>query len=388
MAVKKRKICFVITSEIHYARNKLILDSLRRRKNVELQIVVGAGALLDYYGDVLSLLRRDNYPCHAKIIMTLQGGSPVAMAKTTGIGVTEFATVFDNLQPDLVVARGDRYEMLSAVIASAYLNIPIAHLEGGDVSGTIDESVRHAITKLSHIHFTTNEESKKRVLRMGEDPRFVFNFGSPEVELISRDNFKANSKLINRKNVGVGDTIDLKKQYMIVMQHPVTSEIGENRRNIEETLLAVYDVGIPAIWFWPNVDAGTDDTSKGIRAFRENRRPEHMRFIKYLPPEEFYGLLKNSACLVGNSSTGIKECSYLGIPVINIGTRQDGRTRGENVMDVGYSKQEIKKAIKKQIATKRYRQNDLFYKKNTHKNIADILTSIDLYTQKQFVDSE
>src|SRR3989338_6441718 len=180
--MRKRKICFVVTSHIHYTRNKLVLDATRDHPRVELQIVVGGSAILPKYGEVLDLMQKDGFKCSAKITMVFEGGSPIAMAKTTGIGITEFATVFDNLNPDVVIVRGDRYEVLSAAIAASYLNIPVAHIEGGDVTGTIDESVRHAITKLAHIHFATNEVSLGRILRVGERPEYVFNVGSPELE--------------------------------------------------------------------------------------------------------------------------------------------------------------------------------------------------------------
>jgi len=382
--MKKRKVCFVITSEIHYSRNKLVLRELQKRKDVELQIVVGAGALLEYYGDVLPILKRDKFPCHAKIIMTLQGGSPVAMAKTTGIGITEFATAFDNLEPDLVVVRGDRYEVLSAAIAASYLNIPVAHLEGGDVTGTIDESVRHAVTKLAHIHLATNGRSKERILRMGEDPRFVFNVGSPELEFVTKTKRRPSNQLLNY--LGVGDAININKPYVMVMQHPVTSEFGKNRRNVNETLYAVHELDMPTIWFWPNVDAGTDEVSKGIRTFRENHQPKRIRFIKYLPPEDFVGLLRKTLCLIGNSSTGIKECSYLGAPVVNIGTRQTGRMRGENVIDVGYKREAIKQAIQKQLKHGTYKSSSLYYQPGTSKKIAQILATTKPSTQKRFYD--
>lgn len=380
----KRKICFIITSGIHYSRSKLILDELRKRKDVELQIVVAASAILPTYSDVLTLLKKDGFPCNAKITMVLEGGSPVAMAKTTGIGITEFATVFENLSPDIVVVRGDRYEVLAPAVAAAYLNITIAHIEGGDVTGNIDESVRHAITKLSHIHFTTNSDSKKRVVRMGENPKYVFDVGGPEIEFIARNHHKASSKLINY--IGVGDMIDINKPYIIVMQHPVTSEQGKNREHIEETLYGVSDLKVPVIWFWPNVDAGTDEVSKGIRMFREKHNPLHMRFIKHMPPEEFIGLLKRAACLVGNSSSGIKECSFLGTPVVNIGSRQNRRMRGHNVVDVSYDRDEIKRVTQKQIKHGPYKSSHIYYKKNTSKKISQILASIDLYTQKFFHD--
>src|SRR3989338_6272094 len=326
----KRKICFVITSKIHYGRSKLILEALRRRPDVELEIVVAASALLEMYGNVLEDLARDGFSVNDKIVMTLEGGNTVAMAKTAGVGIMEFTTAFDNLQPDVVVVRGDRYEVLSAAVAAAYLNITVAHIEGGDVSGTIDESARHAVTKLAHIHFPTNTLSESRIIRMGENTKYVFNVGSSDIEFVARNRFRVSEKLINY--LGVGDVIDIDKPFLLVMQHPVTTEIKTNRFHVEETLHAVHELKIPTISFWPNVDAGTDQISKGIRNFREMNKPHHMRFIKYLPPEQFIGLLKRAACLVGNSSAGIKECSYLGVPAVNIGTRQNGRLRAENVL--------------------------------------------------------
>jgi UDP-hydrolysing UDP-N-acetyl-D-glucosamine 2-epimerase len=382
--MKKRKICFVITSKIHYSRNKLVLDELKKRDDVELQIIVGGSAILEKYGDTLTVLDNDGYKYDAKIIMTLDGGSPVAMAKTTGIGITEFATAFDNLQPDLVVVRGDRYEVLSATVSAAYLNIPVAHIEGGDVTGTIDESVRHAITKMAHIHFATNDDSKARIIRMGERPEYVFNFGSPDLEFVARNSYEASNELVNY--LGVGEVVDIDKDYIIVMQHPVTTEFGKNRDYITETLKAVDSLQIPAIWFWPNVDAGTDELSKGIRSYRENKNPKFIRFIKYLPPEQFIGLLKKASCLVGNSSSGIKECSYIGTPVVNIGTRQNGRMRAENVLDVGYSEKEISNAITEQLKNGKYQKSSIYYQENTSRNISEVLSKIDLYTQKRFCE--
>src|SRR3989339_2080984 len=213
---RKRKICFVITSQIHYGRSKLILLELKKRPDVDLQIVVAASALLDTYGSVLEDLERDGFTINNRIIMTLEGGNTVAMAKTTGVGIMEFTTAFDNLQPDVVVLRADRYEVIAAAIAAAYLNISIAHIEGGDVTGTIDESVRHAVTKLAHIHFPTNEQSRRRIIRMGENPRYVFNVGCPGLEFIAKNNYVISNELVNR--LGVGDIVDINKPYLVVMQ--------------------------------------------------------------------------------------------------------------------------------------------------------------------------
>ena len=383
---KKRKVCFVITSEIHYARNKLVLEALRARKDVDLRIVVGASAILPVHGNVPLLLARDKFPCSAKILMTLEGSTPLAMAKTAGLGVSEFASVFDSLSPDIVVVRGDRYEVLSAAIAAAYLNIRVAHIEGGDVTGTIDESVRHAITKLAHIHFATNEVARARLLRMGENPKFVFNVGSPEIEFISRSKgkIKTNNDTVNR--LGVGGIIDVRKPYIVVMYHPVTTEYGSNGEHAETLLRAVQELNMPAIWFWPNVDAGADEVSRAIRSFREKSKMDRTRFIKYLSPEEFHGLVSASRCLIGNSSAGIKECSYFGVPVVNIGTRQNGRARAENVRDVSYEKRAILIALKAQITRGKYKRSEIYYKKDTSKKIAKILASVSPPIQKRFMD--
>ena len=359
------------------------MQELKKRNDVELQIAVGASAILGKYGDVEAWLKKDGFAFNAKVTMVLEGGSNVAMAKTAGLGLIEFASVFENLNPDLVVVRGDRYEMLSAAIAAAYMNKPLAHIEGGDVTGSIDESVRHAITKLAHIHFATNEKSKERIIRMGEDPNYVFNIGSPDVEIAALNDVGINNDEVNE--IGVGGRIDIEDKFLMVVHHPVTTEEGQNKKNTTEVLKAVYELKHPTVWFWPNIDAGTDDVSNAIRTFREHTNIDNFtHFIKYLPPEKFLALLKKSSCLVGNSSAGPKECSYLGVPVVNIGTRQLGRMRAHNIIDVGYNAGEIKTAITKQLAVGRYKPSYIYYKKDCSKKIADILAICNLYIQKKF----
>ncbi len=246
-----RRICFVITSKIHYSRSRLVLEELRKRqtrdRDVILQIVLAHSAVLREHGDIEGLLRKDGFAIDARISMAVQGGTTTAMAKTAGLGIIEFSSVFDNLQPDIVVIRGDRFEVLSAAVAAAYMNKTIAHIEGGDVSGNIDESVRHAITKLAHIHFTTNEASRRRVLAAGEHPDYVFDVGASDVEFaaLSRD-FVTDEELNER---GEGVRIDLARPFLIVMQHPVTSEISENRRHMEESLSALHLLNLPCIFF-------------------------------------------------------------------------------------------------------------------------------------------
>lgn len=381
----KRKICFVITSQIHFARSVLLLRELKARSGVDLSIVVGGSANLSNYGNVPALLKKEGLPCSALLTMVVEGGTPSAMSKTVGLAILEFGSVFDGLAPDVVVVRGDRHEVLGAVIAAAYQNIPIAHIEGGDVTGTIDESVRHAISKFSQLHFVTNNDARERVIRMGESSKSVYNVGAPEVEYAAE--VASNTVRIDINSTGVGADIDLSKPYIIVMNHPVTTEYGSNLEHTRELLETVSSLGIQTIWFWPNADAGTNEVSEAIRIFREHTDVSNMRFLKYVAPEVFAPLLQNCACLVGNSSAGIKEASYMGVPVVNVGTRQDGRLRAKNVIDVPvYESSKIKNAVQKQIKAKKYPRSLLYFKKGSSKKIADILCGTLPPVQKRFVD--
>ncbi|MEK7185047.1 MAG: UDP-N-acetylglucosamine 2-epimerase [Patescibacteria group bacterium] len=383
----RRRICFVITSLIHYSRNMLVLDELKRRKDVELHVAIGGTTLISRYtskyGAVRHILERERFGNVHEVHFNLEGDVPIVKAKTAGLGIIEFSTLFNNIKPDLVVVRGDRFEVLAAVIAAAFSNIPIAHIEGGDVSGTIDESVRHAITKFSHIHFPTNGESQKRILRMGEHPDYVFNYGSPDVEVVHK--ITSPSKNFDMKKTGSGADIDLGREYLMVMYHPVVTELDQVLKNITSLLRAIHGLGMQTLWFWPNADLGSEIISRELRAFNDNEKGHAIRFMRDINPQEFIWLLRNSRCLVGNSSAGIKECSYLGIPVVNVGSRQNGRLRAHNVLNVHHDEGAIRRAIDKQLRIKRYPPSNLYLAKNTSKNIAKTLATVGLYVQKNFV---
>jgi UDP-hydrolysing UDP-N-acetyl-D-glucosamine 2-epimerase len=385
----KRKICFVITSLIHYSRSLLILEELKKRKNIDLHIILGGIALspkyLSRFTNLKEILENDGFSNIYEAFFNLEGDKVSAKAKTAGFGIIEFASLFSRIKPDLIVVRADRFEVLSAALAAAYMNIPVAHIEGGDLSGTIDESVRHAITKLSHIHFTTNEHSRKRVLRMGENPRYVFNVKSPDLEVVSK--LKADKLSVNLTKTGSGTHVDINDKFLMVMYHPVTSELDVLTEKTRVLLEAIHELDLPVLWFWPNFDAGSESISQEIRFFRENQPENKIKFLRYLPPKDFIHLLRKTACLVGNSSAGIKECSYLGIPVVNIGTRQNGRLRANNVLDVQHEKASIKKGVKKQLEAGRYPIADVYQVGDTSGKIAKILAEIKLYTQKRFVDN-
>lgn len=382
----KRKICFVITSYIHYSRNILILEELKKRDDVELSIVVGGSALIPKYlsrfADIEKSLKTGGFENIYEVFFNLEGDKGVTKAKTAGLATIEFSSIFEKIRPDLVVVRGDRFEVLSAAQSAVYMNIPVAHIEGGDLSGSIDESVRHAITKLSQIHFVTNEPAREKLLRMGENPDYVFNFGSPEIEVIEK--LTLNMLDIDLEITGSGAHIDLDKDFLIVMFHPVTTEANMLSMYTRNLLDAIYELNIPTMWYWPNFDYGAEDIAHEIRVFRDKKPNNKIRFMRFLPPKEFVYILKKTKCFIGNSSAGIKECSYLGIPVVNIGTRQKNRLRASNVVDSDYKTTEIIEAVKKQIKVGRYPPSKIYFANNTSQKIAEKLATVDLYLQKVF----
>lgn len=386
--MQKRKICFILTSPIHYSRNFLILEELKKRKDIELHIVLGGSILLNKYishsFNIRKILQDEKYENIHEAHFNLDGDNLVIKSKTVGLGIVEFSSIFNEINPDLVVVRADRFEVMAAALAASYMNIPIAHIEGGDKSGTLDESVRHAITKLSHIHFATNEDARERIIRMGERKEYVFNFGSPDIEVVKHVFNNGNSVDLN--NEGSGADFNPKKDFLIVMYHPVTSEIDNLSLHTKEILKAVHGLGMQILWFWPNFDAGSETISKELRIFNDMVSRHKIKFLKYLHPKKFIFLLSKTKCLVGNSSAGIKECSYLGVPVVNIGSRQNERLRSDNVCDCGNSSEEIMKAIRKQMKIGRYKTSNLYSSNDTSKDIAEVLVKSRLYAQKKFVD--
>ncbi len=257
-------------------------------------------------------------------------------------------------------------------------------MQGGEVTGNIDEKVRHANTKLADIHIVASEDAKIRVEKMGEEEEYVINTGCPSLDLAKE--ISLNSTLDFdpiKKYGGVGSVLDWKGEgYLVVMQHPVTNEYNLSKEHILNTLKAVDELNIPTFWFWPNVDAGSDGTSNGIRTYRELEKPSNIHFFKNMEPTDFLKLLTNSKCLIGNSSVGIRECSYLAVPVVNIGSRQNRRLRGNNVLNSGYSKDNIKSAILNQINNSAITPEYIYGDGNSGKRIAEVLSKIKLKFHK------
>lgn len=380
-----RKICVFIGSRANYSSICSVMKAIEAHPELELQIVLGASALLDKFGKVEDLIKKDGFKPDFTFYNIVEGGYPVTMAKSTGLGMIEMAMVLDNLEPDFMVVIADRFEMMAITIAAAYMNIKIVHTMGGEVTGTIDESIRHAITKFAHVHFPANEDAKDRIIKMGEDPEFVFNFGCPRIDLVE-DELKKDSynelKDLFKEFKGIGNSFDIKEPFLLVSQHPVTTEYGSNRQQIEQTLEALNSLQMPTIMLWPNIDAGSDNISRGIRTFMEKNNPKWLYLYKNLPTNIYIHLMNTTACLIGNSSSGIREGAFIGTPVVNIGTRQNRRVRGNNVIDVGYSSTEILNGIKKQLQNGKYEGNYIYGYGDAGVKIADVLCKINPDIQK------
>ncbi|MGK7873250.1 MAG: UDP-N-acetylglucosamine 2-epimerase [Xenococcaceae cyanobacterium] len=380
-----RKICVVVGSRANYSSIKSVMQAIQAHPDLKLQLVVGASALLDRFGSVVEVIEADGFKPDARVHMIIEGETPITMAKSTGLGLLELPTIFDQLKPDIVVTVGDRFETMATAVAAVYTNIPLAHTMGGEITGTIDESIRHAVTKLAHIHFPANQQAAQRIIHMGEDPDTVHVVGCPRIDLvveIARNNGHLPDRMWLEKE-GVGGHINLDEKFLLVVQHPVTTEYGQGEDQITETLMALQKLQMPTIMLWPNVDAGSEDVARGMRKFREHYRHDNIRFYKNFPVETFVRLMKNCACMVGNSSAAIREGALLGVPAVNIGTRQIGRDRGKNLIDVGCDREEILEAIKQQLSNGRYCPDPIYGDGKAGQRIADILANCSVQIQKR-----
>ncbi len=370
------------------------MRELQQKENVELQIYAGASTLLDKFGKAVNLIESEGFEITAKFFMLVEGETPETMAMSTGLGITKITDILMNNRPDMVITVGDRFETMSTTIAAAYLNIHLVHTMGGEVSGTIDESIRHAVTKFAHIHFPANEDARERIIKLGERPEHVFNVGCPRIDEVKNiiDSNRAGNRINETefwtKYKGVQANFSISKdKFLLVMQHPVTTEFAESRVNMREILSALNELKMPTILLWPNSDAGSDEISKEIRTFREKNHPdEWLQIFKNLPMDIFIKLMDDCACMIGNSSSQLREGAIVGVPAVNVGSRQQARAHGKNIVDVPTNSKAIVEAIKMQLAHGKYESNPLYGDGTAGKKIASILSEIDLATvpiQKQ-----
>ena len=382
MAKKIRKICVVVNSRANYGRIKSVMRAVQQHPDLELQTIVGASALLHRFGHAVDVIRADGFEPSATVYSIVEGENPTTMAKSTGMAIMDLSTQFENLRPDVVLTVADRFETIATAIAASYMNIPVAHTQGGEVTGSIDESVRHAVTKLAHVHFPATDLAKDYLLRMGEEPERVHMTGCPAIDLIAGLDLSLPEGLF-KNNKGVGAALDTNKPYLVVLQHPVTTEFGQGFEQVRETLAAVLALDMQTAWLWPNVDAGSDDVSKGLRLHREHQGDGKLHFYRNFTPEDYARLIGNAACLIGNSSSGLREGAFLGTPVVNIGTRQRNREHGPNVVHAAYDRVEIEAKARAQIAHGTFHCSPLFGDGSAGRRIAGILANAEISVQKR-----
>ena len=380
----KRKVCIVLTTRGNYAKMKSVIRVIQNDPALELQLILGGMVVLEKYGRILQSTGEKVLPVSRTINFVIEGESLSTMSKSAGLAMIEFSTAFDDLKPDIVVVIADRFECLPIAMAAAYMNISVAHVEGGEVSGSIDESIRHAITKFSHIHFPASREAAQRIERRGEDPTTIFAVGGTSMDAIRELELDELAPVrIYQREYGMGAMINLLPgQYLVLIQHPVTTEYEKSLAHVRETIKALEVLRLPTVWILPNMDAGSDGINKGIRQFREAQHPDYIHFFKSLPIECYAPLLKNAACILGNSSSGIRESAFLGTPSVNIGSRQHGRERGHNVIDVGYDHQEIVVAVKQQLQHGLYAPDHVYGDGYAAQKIVEILRRIQFKVQK------
>lgn len=336
----KRLICVVITARASYSRCKSALIAIREHPELELAIVVSGSASLAKYGCIKQRILDDGFEVAATLSNVFEGNSLGDSAKSTSVAMLELSTFFEQNKPDIVVTIADRFETIATAVAAAYLNIPLAHLQGGEMSGNIDDKVRHAITQLADIHLTSTTQTAERIITMGIPPSKVFQTGCPSIDLIF------NRPICAKESQNRSKKID--RNYVVVLQHPVTTEYPNAVYQIQQTLDAIHRLGLTAKWFLPNNDPGSNAVLTEILS--QQAAHKNIQIFQNLESDDFLTLLSYASCLIGNSSTGIRECSALGLPVVNIGSRQKGRERGKNVLDCDYNSDQILWAARKQIA--------------------------------------
>ena len=358
-----------------------VMRAIQSDPDLALQTICAGTMLLERFGQAEKGVAADGFNIDARVFLEVEGSIPVTMAKSIGLGIIEFSTEFQRLKPDVVLMIGDRYEALAATIAAAYMNLPVAHIQGGEVSGSIDESARHAITKFAHLHFASTERSADFIRQMGERPDYVFNVGCPSGDYILPLGADLSSDTFER--LGVGGTIDVGNPFFLVIFHPVTTDFENQRVQAEQLISALHELAHPTIWIWPNVDAGADHISKALRVYREHNNPSWLHLIKNLDPVSYQKTLKRAACAIGNSSSFIRDSTFSGTPVVLVGDRQVGREHGENLISCPPNAGDIVAAIRKQLASGRYPSSKLYGDGNASQRIVQELKAFRPYTQKR-----
>jgi UDP-hydrolysing UDP-N-acetyl-D-glucosamine 2-epimerase len=357
------------------------MQAIVERPELDLQVICSGTMVLERFQQPVDVVREDGFRVDGEVYMELEGSTPTTMAKSIGFGMVEFTSEFQRLKPDVVLLIGDRYEALAATIAAAYMNLCIIHVQGGEVSGSIDESARHAITKFAHFHFPSTKRSADYLVRMGERPDTILGTGCPSSDIARVFDRTLDPDVINSR--GGGATIDVKKPFLLVLFHPTTTEFGGERGQMDALLDALNRLQIQTVLLWPNIDAGSDHISKAIRVFRERRQPSWLRTLTNLTPEKYLKVLSNAACAIGNSSSFVRDAGYFGTPVVLVGHRQGGREHDVHVTPTDPVGDAIEAAARKHLAHGRYAPSTLYGDGYVAERIAAGLAGLTPYVQKR-----
>lgn len=378
---RRRKICVVLVDRANYGRLKPVMGAIQARNDLELQVLAAGTMVLERFDLPVRLVRENGFDVSSEIYIELEGSTPTTMAKSLGFAVVEFASEFRRLSPDVVLLIGDRYEALAATLAAAYMNLCIVHIQGGEVSGSIDESARHAISKFAHFHIPSTERAANYLVQMGERPDTILAVGCPSSDIARQLDRKIRADLINGR--GSGAIIDPAKPFLLVTFHPTTTEFGGERRQMEALLTALHNLEMPTLLLWPNIDAGSDHVGKSIRRFRDRFQPKWLRTLINLMPEDYLKVLANATCAIGNSSSFVRDASFFGTPVVLVGSRQDGRETDIHVRRAAPLADEIEAAVREQLLNGPYAPSALYGNGLVSLRIAESLARLTPYVQKR-----
>jgi len=371
---ERRRIAVITGTRAEYGIIHPVLEEIEAHPGLELSLVVMAQHLSPDFGYTVQEIERDGFKIAARVETLLSSDSLGGMVRALGLAIIELAQAIEMIQPAIIMVTGDRGEMLAGAIVGAHMNIPVAHLHGGEVTGTVDEFIRHAITKFAHIHFAASEQSAERIRGLGEDERRIFITGAVGLDQIRKGEFLPPERVLAELK------LDDSKPILLVSQHPVTTEIEEADSQMRETMEAIKELGYQTVLIYPNSDAGGRKMRKVVKEY-ENLPFLHV--FRNISRELYLGLMNVADVMVGNSSSGIIEAPSFKLPFVNVGTRQQGRQRGGNTIDVPYEREKIRQAIGYGLSDGQFR-NSLARAKNPYdfgmagKRITAILATIEI----------
>jgi len=383
----KRKVLVLLVDRANYGRLKPVMRAIQRHPALTLQVLAAGTMVLERFAQPIQEVRKDGFPVDGEVFIEVEGSTLLTMAKSVGFATIEFAGEFHRLKPDVVVVIGDRYEALAATVAAAYMNLCVLHIQGGEVSGSIDESTRHAISKFAQYHFPATRRSAEYLIRMGERPEAILGVGCPSSDLALGLDRTIIDDILN-SNRGGGTHIDTSEPFLLTVFHPTTTQFGSEREEMHQLLESLNELHMPTVLLWPNIDAGADHISKAIRLFRDRCAPDWLRTLTNLTPEDYLKVLANTACAIGNSSSFVRDAGFLGTPVVLVGNRQDGREMDVHVTRVPAVAAEIVEATIAQLRHGRYAPSTLYGDGQVSERIAEVLATLKPYTQKRLAYEE